>query len=158
MAANDSDTYVTHFCARCNGNNTETEAKAYCAKCDSCFCDGCVRLHSQGFQNHTTDGPEKMEKWPVAMATQEFLENCEVHKGKKFALFCEDHSQLCCHTCDLSHRQCSKVTPIANTTLSASDDQQLSAEINTILDQLMKLQAYWKSNLESLQVSYKKRL
>ncbi|XP_052267110.1 uncharacterized protein LOC127868940 isoform X2 [Dreissena polymorpha] len=100
-----------------------------------------------------------MEEWPVAIATQKFLENCEVHKGKKLKLFCEDHSQLCCNNCVLlSHRQCSKVTLIADTTLPVTDHQQLSDKINSILDQLIKLQINWESNLKSLQVSYEERL
>ncbi|XP_052275457.1 uncharacterized protein LOC127874845 isoform X6 [Dreissena polymorpha] len=100
-----------------------------------------------------------MEKWPVAMATQEFLENCGVHKGKKLTLFCEDHSKLCCDTCILlSHRQCSKLTLIADTILSATEHQQLSAKMNTILGQLMKLQTNWESNLKSLQFSYEEML
>ncbi|KAH3852000.1 hypothetical protein DPMN_094489 [Dreissena polymorpha] len=105
LQTNNSDTIVLYFCSRCKNTNTETEAKAYCKKCDLCFCDECTNLHSQFFQNHSTYGTEEMEMWPVAMATQEFLESCEGHKGKKLTLFCEDHSQLCCDTCILlSHR------------------------------------------------------
>ncbi|KAH3710262.1 uncharacterized protein LOC127857157 [Dreissena polymorpha] len=159
LETKDFDTFVEYFCITCKNKNTKTEAKAYCKKCDSCFCDQCVNLHSQLFQHHITNGPKEMEKWPVAMATQEFLEICEVHKEETLKLFCEDHSQVCCNTCILlSHRQCSKVTLIADTTLSATDHQQLSANINTILDQLMKLQTNWESNMKSLQVSYEERL
>ncbi|KAH3851931.1 hypothetical protein DPMN_094418 [Dreissena polymorpha] len=105
LETKDSDTLEAYLCATCKNKNTKTEATAYCKKCDSCFCDQCVNLHSQLFQNHATYGREEMEKWPVAMATQEFLENCEVHKGKKLKFFCEDHSQLCCSTCNqVSHR------------------------------------------------------
>ncbi|KAH3823227.1 hypothetical protein DPMN_125026 [Dreissena polymorpha] len=58
----------------------------------------------------------------------------------------------------LHFRQCSKVNLIADTTLSAKDHQQLSVKINSILDQLMKLQTNWESNIKSLQVSYEERL
>ncbi|XP_052231849.1 uncharacterized protein LOC127845155 [Dreissena polymorpha] len=154
-----SDTLAAYLCATCKNKNSKTVAKAYCKKCDACFCDQCVNLHNQLFQNHVTYGPKEKEKWPVAMATQEFLEICEVHTEEKLRLFCEDHTQLCCNTCILlSHQQCPKVTLIADNTLYATDHQQLSAKINTILDQLMKLQTNWESNLKSLQVSYEERL
>ncbi|XP_052275453.1 uncharacterized protein LOC127874845 isoform X2 [Dreissena polymorpha] len=159
LKSKDSETIAAYLCSTCKNKNSETEAKAYCKKCDSCFCEQCVNLHSQLFQNHTIYGNEEMEKWPVAMSTQEFLENCAVHNGKKLILFCEDHSQLCCDICILlSHRQCSKVTLIADTSLSATDHQQLSAKINFLLSQLMKLQTNWESNLKSLQVSHEEML
>ncbi|KAH3851953.1 uncharacterized protein LOC127874844 [Dreissena polymorpha] len=159
LKSKDSETIAAYRCSTCKNKNTETEAKAYCKKCDSCFCEQCVNLHNQLFQNHAIYGPEEMEKWPVAMATQEFLESCEVHKGKKLTLFCADHSQMCCDTCILlSHRQCSKVTLIADATLSATDNQQISAKINSVLNQLLKLQTNWESNMKSLQVSYEERL
>ncbi|KAH3851933.1 hypothetical protein DPMN_094420 [Dreissena polymorpha] len=50
------------------------------------------------------------------------------------------------------------MTLIADTSLSATDHQHLVAKINTILDQLMKLQTNWESNMKSLQVSYEERL
>ncbi|KAH3822595.1 hypothetical protein DPMN_124379 [Dreissena polymorpha] len=103
LQKSDLETIAAYLCSTCKNKNTEAEA--YCKNCNSCFCGKCVNLHNQLFQDHPSYGPEEMEKWPVAMATQEFLENCEVHKGKKLELFCEDHSALCCNTCVLlSHR------------------------------------------------------
>ncbi|XP_052284810.1 uncharacterized protein LOC127881167 isoform X2 [Dreissena polymorpha] len=157
LQKSDLETIAAYLCSTCKNKNTEAEA--YCKNCNSCFCGKCVNLHNQLFQDHPSYGPEEMEKWPVAMATQEFLENCEVHKGKKLELFCEDHSALCCNTCVLlSHRKCSKVTLIADTPLFATDHQQLSAKINSILGQLMKLQTNWEINMKSLQGSYEERL
>ena len=105
LLTKDTETFFPYFCTMCKNTHTETEAKAYCKDCDSCFCDECENLHSHYFQNHTIYGPKEMENWPVFMKTQEFLRNCEVHKGKKLKLFCEDHSKLCCDTCILlSHR------------------------------------------------------
>ncbi|KAH3779130.1 hypothetical protein DPMN_180609 [Dreissena polymorpha] len=99
LQKNISETSSAYLCSTCKNKNTCAEA--YCKNCNSCFCGKCVKLHNQLFQDHATYGPKEKEKWPVAMATQEFLENCEVHKGKKLKLFCEDHTQLCCNTCVL---------------------------------------------------------
>ncbi|KAH3799572.1 hypothetical protein DPMN_153183 [Dreissena polymorpha] len=58
----------------------------------------------------------------------------------------------------LPYSQWSKVTLIADATLSASDHQQMSAKINSVLDQLLKLQTNRESNMKSLQVSYEEML
>ncbi|XP_052271641.1 uncharacterized protein LOC127872348 [Dreissena polymorpha] len=42
--------------------------------------------------------------------------------------------------------------------MSATDLQSQSAKINTILDQLMKLQTNWESNMKTLQTSYEEQL
>ncbi|XP_052247776.1 uncharacterized protein LOC127855903 isoform X2 [Dreissena polymorpha] len=75
-------------------------------------------------------------------------------------MFCEDHSQLCCTNCAfLNHRQCAKVTLISESVKGPPPNlQQLSRKIQSILEEIKKLQNYWDTNMQSLQASYDKQL
>ncbi|KAH3750010.1 hypothetical protein DPMN_184526 [Dreissena polymorpha] len=56
-------------------------------------------------------------------------------------------------------RQCAKVALITESVQGPLPDlQQLSRNIQTVLEDLEKLQNYWDTNMQSLQVSYSKQL
>ncbi|KAH3749962.1 hypothetical protein DPMN_184478 [Dreissena polymorpha] len=99
-----------------------------------------------------------MEKWPIAKSTLAILEQCGEHSDEKIKLFCEDHSQLCCHICEaLHHRSCSKVNLIEEINkYSTADAHQLSSNIQKIQDELKKLKEIAEGNLLSLETTYQR--
>ncbi|XP_052286226.1 uncharacterized protein LOC127881979 [Dreissena polymorpha] len=98
--------------------------------------------------------------WPVSKEVEDFLQKCDLHDDKHLEMYCNDHSQLCCITCAfLNHRQCAKVTLISESVKEPPPDLLLLArKIQTILEEIKKLQNHWDTNMQSLQASYDKQL
>ncbi|XP_052235828.1 uncharacterized protein LOC127847747 isoform X2 [Dreissena polymorpha] len=152
LAAKGSDTIWDFTCSACQ----ELEAQCHCEECCKGFCDSCVKLHNQLYKTHTVFGREQMDKWPLAKSTLDSLEQCEEHIDEKIKLFCDDHSQLCCHICvALHHRSCSKISLIDEiNNYSTEDAHKLSTNIQEIQEELDKLKDSGKSTLQMLEMKY----
>ncbi|KAH3749963.1 uncharacterized protein LOC127847747 isoform X4 [Dreissena polymorpha] len=152
LAAKGSDTIWDFTCSACQ----ELEAQCHCEECCKGFCDSCVKLHNQLYKTHTVFGREQMDKWPLAKSTLDSLEQCEEHIDEKIKLFCDDHSQLCCHICvALHHRSCSKVSLIEEANkYSIADVHDLSSNIQKIQEELKNLKNKAEGNLLSLEMKY----
>ncbi|KAH3718010.1 uncharacterized protein LOC127855908 [Dreissena polymorpha] len=75
-------------------------------------------------------------------------------------MFCQDHSQLCCSDCVLlNHRQCTNLALIYELVKKLSVDmQQLSCQVQAILDELNKLKKTQAGNILSVEGSYREKL
>ncbi|KAH3717135.1 hypothetical protein DPMN_059914 [Dreissena polymorpha] len=158
--ASGSDSFIDFCCFPCLEHKIDQWADFYCENCQKCYCAKCINLHSQLFGTHVTYGRGDTSKWPVCKEVEDFLQKCDLHDDKHLEMFCEDHSQLCCTNCAfLNHRQCAKVTLISQSVKGSPPNlQQLSKKIQSILEEIKKLQNYWDTNMQSLQASYDKQL
>ncbi|XP_052255542.1 uncharacterized protein LOC127861180 isoform X2 [Dreissena polymorpha] len=155
-----SDSFTDFCCSPCLEHKIDQLAEFYCDNCIKFYCAKCINLHGQLFGKHVTYGRGYISKWPLSKEVEDFLQKCDLHEDKRLKMFCNDHSQLCCTNCAfLNHRQCAKVALISESvTGSPPDLQQLSRKIQSVLVELKKLQHYWDTNMQSLQVSYNKQL
>ncbi|XP_052211973.1 uncharacterized protein LOC127831032 isoform X1 [Dreissena polymorpha] len=155
-----SDSFIDFCCSPCHEHKTVQWAEFYCDNCEKFYCAKCINLHGQLFGTHATYGRGDTSKWPVSKEVEDFLQKCDLHEDKRLEMYCNDHSQLCCTDCAfLNHRQCAKVTLISESVKGPPPDLQLLARnILTILKEIKKLQNYWDTNMQSLQVSYDKQL
>ncbi|XP_052247478.1 uncharacterized protein LOC127855727 [Dreissena polymorpha] len=158
--ASGSDSFIDFCCFPCLEHKIDQWADFYCKNCQKFYCAKCINLHSQLFGTHVTYGRGDTSKWPVSKEVEDFLQKCDHHDDKHLEMFCEDHSQLCCTNCAfLNHRQCAKVTLISESVKGSPPNlQQLSGKIQSILEEIKKLQNYWDTNMQSLQASYDKQL
>ncbi|XP_052279975.1 uncharacterized protein LOC127877779 isoform X2 [Dreissena polymorpha] len=158
--ASGSDSVIDFCCFPCLEHKIDQWADFYCENCQKFYCAKCINLHSPLFGTHVTYGRGDTSKWPVAKEVEDFLQKCDLHDDKHLEMFCEDHSQLCCTNCAfLNHRQCAKVTLISESVKGTPPNlQQLSRKIQSILEEIKKLQNYWDTNMQSLQASYDKQL
>lgn len=100
-----SEEISSYRCSSCEEDNVSTEADVYCELCLKLYCLKCINLHSQLFKRHNVYGRDEMDKWPASKGTLDFIETCEVHRGEKLKVFCEDHRKLCCSNCVMmTHR------------------------------------------------------
>ncbi|XP_052220241.1 tripartite motif-containing protein 45-like isoform X2 [Dreissena polymorpha] len=157
---NSSDLVKDYVCGPCESKTIEESADYFCAGCMKFFCRKCIYLHDQLYANHSKYGREETNKWPLTKAVEDLLLKCDVHKNEKLKMFCQDHSQLCCSDCAfLNHRQCTNVTLICDSVQKMSlDMQQLTINLQTILDELNKFKSTQESSIQSVEASYCKRL
>ncbi|KAH3749898.1 uncharacterized protein LOC127847746 [Dreissena polymorpha] len=155
-----SDSFTDFCCSPCLEHKIDQWAEFYCENCLKFYCEKCINLHGQLFGKHVTYGRGETSKWPVCKEVEDFIQKCDLHEDKRLEMFCNDHSQLCCTNCAfVNHRQCAKVALISESVQGPLPDlQQLSRNIQTVLEDLEKLQNYWDTNMQSLQVSYSKQL
>ncbi|KAH3750225.1 hypothetical protein DPMN_184744 [Dreissena polymorpha] len=155
-----SDSFTDYCCSPCQEHEIDQWAEFYCDNCLKFYCAKCINLHGQLFGKHVTYGRGDTSKWPVSKEVEDFIQKCDLHEDKRLEMFCNDHSQLCCTNCAfLNHRQCAKLALISESVKGPLPDlQQISRKIETVLVELKKLQNYWDTNMQSLQVSYKKQL
>ncbi|KAH3733841.1 hypothetical protein DPMN_040278 [Dreissena polymorpha] len=100
-----SDMIQDFLCSTCEEEKLEESADYYCESCVKFYCRKCIHSHGQLFKKHSPHGRSDMKKWPVAKKVEDFLLKCAVHKEENLAMFCKDHSQLCCNNCAfLNHR------------------------------------------------------
>ncbi|KAH3750258.1 uncharacterized protein LOC127847675 [Dreissena polymorpha] len=154
-----SDSFTDFCCSPCQEHKIDQWAEFYCDNCLKFYCAKCINLHGQLFGKHVTYGRGDTSKWPVCKEVEDFIQKCD-HEDKRLEMFCNDHNQLCCTNCAfLNHRQCAKVVLISESVKGPLLDlQQLSRKIRTVLVELKKLQNYWDTNMQSLQVLYNKQL
>ncbi|KAH3749414.1 uncharacterized protein LOC127847627 isoform X1 [Dreissena polymorpha] len=155
-----SDIFQDFLCSACQGKKLDKMADFYCESCLKFYCGNCINLHSQLFTNHATFGREHMKKWPVAKKVEDFLLKCDVHKEENLKMFCDEHSELCCTNCAfLNHRHCPKVTLISDIVkIQSTDLKKLSVSIQTILEEMRKLQGNQEASLQYLQNSFDEQL
>ncbi|XP_052770106.1 uncharacterized protein LOC128209887 isoform X2 [Mya arenaria] len=88
-------------CTECQEHGLNSEAVYFCQQCDSQFCGLCVKQHDRFYQKHPIIGTEKNETWGKVKST------CKMHPGEEMTVFCSDHRQTCCVTCQKElHGQC----------------------------------------------------
>ncbi|XP_052235818.1 uncharacterized protein LOC127847745 isoform X3 [Dreissena polymorpha] len=155
-----SDSFTDFCCSPCLEHKIDQWAEFYCDNCLKFYCVKCINLHGQLFGKHVTYGRGETSKWPVSKEVEDFIQKCDLHEDKLLEMFCNDHNQLCCTNCAfVNHRHCAKVVLISESVKGPLPDlQQLSRNIQTVLEDLEKLQNYWDTNMQSLQVSYNKQL
>ncbi|XP_052256531.1 uncharacterized protein LOC127861855 [Dreissena polymorpha] len=155
-----SDLVKDYVCFACEGKHLEESADYFCETCKKFFCRKCIYQHDQFYTNHSKYGREETNKWPLTKKIEDLLLKCDVHKDKNLEMFCEDHSQLCCTHCDLlNHRQCTNVKLISESVNKMSVDmQQLSSDLQTILDELNKFKSSQDESIKSVEVSYSEKL
>ncbi|XP_052248284.1 uncharacterized protein LOC127856230 [Dreissena polymorpha] len=155
-----SDSIIDFCCSPCLEHKIHQWAEFYCDNCQKFYCAECVTLHGQLFGKHVTYGRGDTSRWPVSKEVEDFLLKCDLHEDKHLEMYCNDHSQLCCTNCAfLNHRLCTKVTLISESARGPPPDlQQLSRKIQTILEEVKKLENNWNTNMLTLQTSYNKQL
>ncbi|KAH3716600.1 hypothetical protein DPMN_059324 [Dreissena polymorpha] len=155
-----SDSIIDFCCSPCLEHKIDQWAEFYCDNCQYFYCAKCVTPHGQLFGKHVTYGRGDTSKWPASKEVQDFLLKCDLHEDKHLEMYCNDHSQLCCTNCAfLNHRLCKKVTLISESARGPLPDlQQLSRKIQTILEEVKKLENHCNTNMLTLQASYDKLL
>ncbi|KAH3891018.1 transcription intermediary factor 1-alpha-like [Dreissena polymorpha] len=155
-----SDSFIDFCCSPCLEHKIDQSAELYCDTCQKFYCAECVTLHGQLFGKHVTYGRGDTSKWPASKEVQDFLLKCDLHEDKHLEMYCNNHSQLCCTNCAfLNHRLCTKVTLISESARGPLPDlQQLSRKIQTILEEVKKLENHWNTNMLTVQASYDKLL
>ncbi|KAH3804918.1 uncharacterized protein LOC127835147 [Dreissena polymorpha] len=155
-----SDIVKDFLCSTCEEAKLEESADYYCESCVKFYCGICIHLHNQLFKKHTPHGRSDMKKWPVAKKVEDFLFKCDVHKEENLAMFCKEHSMLCCNNCAfLNHRQCKTVMLLSDLVKNTSTDlKQVSVTIQTTLAKLKKLQDNQEASIHSVQSSYDEQL
>ncbi|XP_052265799.1 uncharacterized protein LOC127868186 isoform X1 [Dreissena polymorpha] len=157
---NSSDIVNDYVCGACESKNIDESADYFCGTCTKFFCGKCIRHHDQLYANHSKYGRGEPKKWPLAKKTEDLLLKCDVHNNKKIKMFCQDHSQLCCSDCVLlNHRQCANVALISESVKKLSlDMQQLSNNLQTILNDLCKFKSTQEASIQTVEVSYSDKL
>ncbi|KAH3749197.1 hypothetical protein DPMN_183689 [Dreissena polymorpha] len=155
-----SDIFQDFLCSACQGKKLDKMADFYCESCLKFYCGNCINLHSQLFTNHATFGRKHIKKWPVAKKVEDFLLKCDVHKEENLKMFCDEHIELCCTNCAfLNHRHCPKVTLISDIVkIQSTDLKKLSVSIQTILEEMRKLQGSQEASLQYMQNSFDEQL
>ncbi|XP_052245445.1 uncharacterized protein LOC127854442 [Dreissena polymorpha] len=155
-----SESIIDFCCSPCLEHTIDQWAELYCDTCQKFYCAKCVTLHGQLFGKHVTYGRGDTSKWPASKEVQDFLLKCDLHEDKHLEMYCNDHSQLCCTNCAfLNHRLCTKVTLISESARGPLPDlQQLSRKIQTILEEVKKLENHRNTNMLTLQALYDKLL
>ncbi|KAH3749422.1 hypothetical protein DPMN_183920 [Dreissena polymorpha] len=155
-----SDIVQDFLCSTCEDKKLDNTADFYCECCVKFFCGNCINLHSQLFTKHDTFGRKHMKKWPVTKKVEDFLLKCDVHRDENLKMFCDEHSELCCTNCAfLNHRHCPKVTLISDIVkIQSTDLKKLSVSIQTILEEMRKLQGNQEANLQYMQNSFDEQL
>ncbi|KAH3749182.1 hypothetical protein DPMN_183673 [Dreissena polymorpha] len=155
-----SDIVQDFLCSTCEDKKLDNTADFYCECCVKFFCGNCINLHSQLFTKHDTFGRKHMKKWPVTKKVKDFLLKCDVHRDENLKMFCDEHSELCCTNCAfLNHRHCPKVTLISDIVkIQSTDLKKLSVSIQTILEEMRKLQGNQEANLQYMQNSFDEQL
>ncbi|KAH3698100.1 uncharacterized protein LOC127862183 isoform X1 [Dreissena polymorpha] len=154
-----SDSVVEFCCSECDDETKE--ARFYCENCLKFYCEECIEPHNKLYKKHNSFARGEVNKWPLAKKYMDFLERCEVHKGKQIEFICEDHDKLCCNACVLlNHRTCSNVKMVSESVNNRplSGIRKLSTKIQHILGQTKKMEANFRSELETLEVSYIQRV
>ncbi|XP_052257151.1 uncharacterized protein LOC127862183 isoform X2 [Dreissena polymorpha] len=111
-----SDSVVEFCCSECDDETKE--ARFYCENCLKFYCEECIEPHNKLYKKHNSFARGEVNKWPLAKKYMDFLERCEVHKGKQIEFICEDHDKLCCNACVLLNH--------SNQTLKLFDQQYRS--------------------------------
>ncbi|KAH3696640.1 hypothetical protein DPMN_084116 [Dreissena polymorpha] len=154
-----SETVQDYLCSTCQEKTIEERADFYCKSCINFYCQKCIYKHDLLFTKHSLYGRGDIKAWPVDEKMEDFLLKCDNHKEEKLTMFCEDHSQLCCCNCAvLQHSLCKKVTLISDYVKNNSTDlQQMSVKIQTILEEIKKLQDN-EASIRSVHSSYDAQL
>ncbi|KAH3735741.1 hypothetical protein DPMN_042276 [Dreissena polymorpha] len=97
-----SDLLFDCSCFTCHENDRNTEAEFYCEECSILFCDKGMENHNYLYKKHATSGKANSSLWPVSNGK---LEQCKVHYGRKFEIFCGDHNELLCNMCHVSNHK-----------------------------------------------------
>lgn len=100
-----SDAILDYNCTVCEGRRLFIEAISYCKRCGKYFCGQCNTSHKQLHAKHNAIGRDDIDKWPVATAVIESVEQCLEHPQEKIKRFCYNHGQLCCNTCVLMYHK-----------------------------------------------------
>ncbi|KAH3749814.1 uncharacterized protein LOC127848194 isoform X2 [Dreissena polymorpha] len=155
-----SDIIQDFLCSTCEDKKLDNTADFYCESCVKFFCGNCIDLHSQLFTKQDTFSRKHMKKWPVTKKVEDFLLKCDVHKDENLKMFCDEHSELCCTNCAfLNHRHCPKVTLISDIVkIQSTDLKKLSVSIQTILEEMRKLQGNQEASLKYMQNSFDEQL
>ncbi|XP_052222321.1 uncharacterized protein LOC127838542 [Dreissena polymorpha] len=155
-----SDLLFDFSCFTCKENDRNTEAEIYCEDCSKLYCSKCEEHHNYLYKKHTILSKQNISQWPETDVNE--LEQCQEHMREKLTGFCEDHSQLICHVCHINnHQKCSHVLLIADKVkdlYQKGDLKQLSATVETQLQQLISKKDDFEENMKSLEKSYNKTL
>ncbi|KAH3806098.1 hypothetical protein DPMN_134412 [Dreissena polymorpha] len=100
-----SDLVFDFSCDICDENEINKQADMYCEKCSKCLCGSCMQHHNQLYKKHVVFGRADLTEWPVTKATDDPIELCRDHKGKKMEVFCEDHYELLCTVCHVHNHK-----------------------------------------------------
>ncbi|KAH3698268.1 hypothetical protein DPMN_085787 [Dreissena polymorpha] len=152
-----SDSVVEFCCAECDETK---EARFDCENCLKFYCEECIEPHNKLYKKHNSFARGGVNKWPLAKKYMDFLERCEVHKGKQIEFICEGHDKLCCNTCVLlNHRTCD-VKLLSESVINKPwpGIRKLSTKIQHIQGQTKEMKANFRSELETLEVSYIQRV
>ncbi|WAR20041.1 hypothetical protein MAR_001879 [Mya arenaria] len=98
-------------CTECQEHGLNSEAIYFCQQCTRQFCGVCIKQHDRFYRKHPILGTEKRDLWGKVKST------CKLHPGEEMKVFCNDHGQSCCITCQKElHRQCKQVILLQNKT------------------------------------------
>ncbi|WAQ96330.1 hypothetical protein MAR_029020, partial [Mya arenaria] len=149
-----SDLIHDYSCSKCEESDLNTEAQLFCPECEHYLCDKCVRIHGEYFKKHVVYGRGDIQKWERFS-----MDRCDQH-GYKLEVHCDDHQELCCHTCvALNHRLCSSIShlpELARGFLEKAEFKQLPEAVDKMRSRLDELKNAAKmKDQASLKDSYK---
>ena len=128
---------IHRLCDPCKYNDTETEAKVFCAECDEHLCSPCSDFHrrSRKLRDHELRSLAGDHASVECSKHDEFM--CKTHGNKKYKYFCIDHHIYCCSKCliDDNHRFCKNLKTLEGF-VASKHYSELKDWLNKRVDQL----------------------
>lgn len=151
MTANTENDLVK-YCLFCKREELSIIAKHWCKSCSEPICDDCKRFHKRvpSLKNHRIVELHNIEQWNEAI---DIDENCTIHKGKVFELFCKNHNELCCVVCFANqHKRCANFDSIDEIVMKMNKDQMTEKlkSLSSLHDCITKLQDENKDQIDAL--------
>lgn len=150
--ATQCETTLTVLCNPCNYENKNVTAEGFCHECEEYLCSTCLRYHSRlaGTKTHNVIHGEEMTK--NAKQTLRVPEFCPIHDKQSFEFFCQTHGELVCSVCRKQvHIECKDVEKVSDFV----NKTDIDGKLETIMQELDKLQMEVKETLHELKVSFK---
>ncbi|XP_033731666.1 protein PML-like [Pecten maximus] len=145
------------FCHGCLTDDEENVASFWCKACSEALCQPCRVAHrrSKLLSTHKVIAIDEVSKTDIRMPV--FIDNtCPHHTGKTIEVYCHDHNALCCVLCvTLSHRRCTNVSSLGDTTKMFSLDV-IECELEKMKDESKTIVEEDENKLTTLEDDYQK--
>ncbi|XP_033731669.1 E3 ubiquitin-protein ligase Midline-1-like [Pecten maximus] len=145
------------FCHGCLTDDEENVASFWCKACSEALCQPCRVAHrrSKLLSTHKVIAIDEVSKTDIRMPVS-IVNTCPRHTGKTIEVYCHNHNALCCVLCvTLSHRMCTQVSSLEDTTMMFSLDL-IECELGKMKDESKTIVEEDENKLTTLEDDYQK--
>lgn len=149
-----SDEIPLHICGPCKDDGETITANHYCEHCKDYLCDACKDYHRKfkATKTHKILSGSLLPKLksPADIFTCNVI--CSCNQNKEVEIYCEDHTEVLCTSCEMiKHRKC-KTSSLQDTRLSyRKENFDLTLEkANTLENKIENTQKKRSEDLKKL--------